>query len=185
MGRLVRANCVNPFLATNVDVLIISCPLRESPTETQRVHSDAPHRAETIRDVRYVHDRGRRGDYGTSGTTGSRLHWLDPYPSNPELLHELVGFAHACQLPDDPARGTVADAICLFCPRLEDEADRAIWHWIPPLRQAIAIVCAPNQDPSFGLFRLTDPPGLQTIVQVSPVSVLHAHMHRPASRVRD
>jgi STAM-binding protein len=31
--------------------------------------------------------------------------------------------------------------------------------------EAIAIVCAPKHDPNFGIFRLTNPPGLQIVLQ--------------------
>ncbi|CAJ0626256.1 7034_t:CDS:2 [Entrophospora sp. SA101] len=33
------------------------------------------------------------------------------------------------------------------------------------LPEAIAIVCAPNKSPNIGIFRLTNPPGLQTVLQ--------------------
>ncbi|CAH1764090.1 23711_t:CDS:10 [Entrophospora sp. SA101] len=33
------------------------------------------------------------------------------------------------------------------------------------LPEAVAIVCAPSKSPNFGIFRLTNPPGLQTILQ--------------------
>ena len=43
------------------------------------------------------------------------------------------------------------------------------------LPEAIAIVCAPRHEPSFGLFRLTDPTGLQTVIQVTIITTLRVH----------
>ncbi|KAF8171783.1 hypothetical protein K438DRAFT_1852333, partial [Mycena galopus ATCC 62051] len=38
------------------------------------------------------------------------------------------------------------------------------------LPESFAVVCAPESDPSFGIFRLTDPPGLQTVLPPSRCS---------------
>lgn len=51
------------------------------------------------------------------------------------------------------------------------------------LPEAIAIVCAPNHDPSFGLFRLTDPPGLQTIVNCREPGLFHPHVKGDGSNI--
>ncbi|KAM0753063.1 Mov34-domain-containing protein [Meredithblackwellia eburnea MCA 4105] len=47
------------------------------------------------------------------------------------------------------------------------------------LAEAIAIVCAPKHDPSYGIFRLTDPPGLETIVKCSRPGMFHPHPDLP------
>lgn len=44
------------------------------------------------------------------------------------------------------------------------------------LPEAIAIVCAPNDEPSFGLFRLTSPFGLQTILTCKQPGLFHPHV---------
>ncbi|KDN48538.1 JAB1/MPN domain-containing protein [Tilletiaria anomala UBC 951] len=44
------------------------------------------------------------------------------------------------------------------------------------LPEAIAIVCAPNDNPSFGLFRLTSPPGLQTVISCRQPGLFHPHI---------
>lgn len=43
------------------------------------------------------------------------------------------------------------------------------------LPESIAIVCAPSKDPSWGVFRLTDPPGLKTILNCSKPGLFHPH----------
>ncbi|KAJ1984804.1 hypothetical protein H4R34_000424 [Dimargaris verticillata] len=43
------------------------------------------------------------------------------------------------------------------------------------LPEAIAIVCAPQYDPSYGIFRLTDPPGMGTINQCRDKRTFHPH----------
>ncbi|KAI1419210.1 hypothetical protein F5Y12DRAFT_779084 [Xylaria sp. FL1777] len=43
------------------------------------------------------------------------------------------------------------------------------------LPESIAIVCAPTSDPSYGIFRLTNPPGLSHILSCSQSSTFHAH----------
>ncbi|GAA5946778.1 hypothetical protein JCM3765_002013 [Sporobolomyces pararoseus] len=47
------------------------------------------------------------------------------------------------------------------------------------LQEAIAIVCAPRHEPNFGIFRLTDPPGLETIVRCNDKSLFHIHPDLP------
>ncbi|CAD6979556.1 unnamed protein product [Tilletia controversa] len=42
--------------------------------------------------------------------------------------------------------------------------------------EAIAIVCAPRHEPSFGLFRLTDPHGVQTIMHCRAPGLFHPHV---------
>lgn len=44
------------------------------------------------------------------------------------------------------------------------------------LPEAVAIVCAPNDEPSFGLFRLTAPFGLQTILNCREPGLFHPHV---------
>nr|CAG8534895.1 11430_t:CDS:2 [Entrophospora candida] len=47
-----------------------------------------------------------------------------------------------------------------------EETDLLMLGWIHLiLPEAIAIVCAPNKSPNIGIFRLTNPPGLQTVLQ--------------------
>jgi len=41
--------------------------------------------------------------------------------------------------------------------------------------ESIAIVCAPTKSPSWGCFRLTDPPGKQTILNCSRPGIFHPH----------
>ena len=43
------------------------------------------------------------------------------------------------------------------------------------LPEAIAIVCAPRQNPDWGIFRLTDPPGLSHILNCQQRSLFHPH----------
>ncbi|KAG9084721.1 hypothetical protein FS749_005004 [Ceratobasidium sp. UAMH 11750] len=43
------------------------------------------------------------------------------------------------------------------------------------LREAFAIVCAPSQSPNVGIFRLTDPPGLQIILKCTVKESFHPH----------
>ncbi|KAK4051125.1 hypothetical protein OIO90_004866 [Microbotryomycetes sp. JL221] len=47
------------------------------------------------------------------------------------------------------------------------------------LAEAIAIVCAPNHEPSVGIFRMTDPPGLETIVKCDVQGLFHPHPDLP------
>ncbi|KAG8906984.1 hypothetical protein FRB99_005626 [Tulasnella sp. 403] len=47
------------------------------------------------------------------------------------------------------------------------------------LPEAFAIVCAPKSEPSFGIFRLTDPPGLQIIMSCENKSAFHPHPDQP------
>ncbi|EPQ27663.1 uncharacterized protein PFL1_04801 [Pseudozyma flocculosa PF-1] len=44
------------------------------------------------------------------------------------------------------------------------------------LPEAIAIVCSPAHEPSFGLFRLTDPTGLRTVVDCRQPGLFHPHV---------
>ncbi|KAH8668934.1 Mov34/MPN/PAD-1 family protein [Xylariales sp. PMI_506] len=43
------------------------------------------------------------------------------------------------------------------------------------LPESIAIVCAPRFEPSYGIFRLTNPPGLPHILQCTQTSTFHPH----------
>ncbi|KAA8901395.1 hypothetical protein FN846DRAFT_122023 [Sphaerosporella brunnea] len=43
------------------------------------------------------------------------------------------------------------------------------------MKESIAIVCAPTKDPSWGVFRLTDPPGVQTIISCRQKGLFHPH----------
>ncbi|KAJ7504777.1 hypothetical protein B0H11DRAFT_1980751 [Mycena galericulata] len=47
------------------------------------------------------------------------------------------------------------------------------------LPESFAVVCAPKSDPSFGIFRLTDPPGLQTVLQCTAKQAFHPHPDVP------
>ncbi|KAJ6536203.1 hypothetical protein B0H19DRAFT_963261 [Mycena capillaripes] len=47
------------------------------------------------------------------------------------------------------------------------------------LPEAIAIVCAPKAEPSFGIFRLTDPPGLHTVLECTAKESFHPHPDVP------
>ncbi|KAH8928316.1 hypothetical protein BT69DRAFT_1212995 [Atractiella rhizophila] len=47
------------------------------------------------------------------------------------------------------------------------------------LREAIAIVCAPTSSPSYGIFRLTDPPGLKIIQDCREGPQFHPHAELP------
>lgn len=59
--------------------------------------------------------------------------------------------------------------------------------------ESIAIVCAPTKDPSWGIFRLTDPPGKQAILNCTKTGLFHLHdvehiytdARRPAGHVLD
>ncbi|KAH0609434.1 uncharacterized protein H6S33_012920 [Morchella sextelata] len=46
------------------------------------------------------------------------------------------------------------------------------------LRESIAIVCAPRHEPSWGVFRLTDPPGVKTIMNCRQKGLFHPHEER-------
>ncbi|PBP17335.1 endosome-associated ubiquitin isopeptidase (AmsH) [Diplocarpon rosae] len=46
------------------------------------------------------------------------------------------------------------------------------------MKESIAIVCAPSKNPSWGVFRLTDPPGKQAIAQCTQSSLFHPHDER-------
>lgn len=41
--------------------------------------------------------------------------------------------------------------------------------------ESIAIVCAPSQTPDWGIFRLTDPPGLRTVLNCTQTGLFHPH----------
>ncbi|KAI9825372.1 MAG: hypothetical protein M1819_000538 [Sarea resinae] len=41
--------------------------------------------------------------------------------------------------------------------------------------ESIAIVCAPSKEPSWGIFRLTDPPGMKTILNCTMTGLFHPH----------
>lgn len=43
------------------------------------------------------------------------------------------------------------------------------------LPESIAIVCAPSKSPSWGIFRLTDPPGLKSILSCREQGLFHPH----------
>ncbi|KAH8693982.1 putative endosome-associated ubiquitin isopeptidase [Talaromyces proteolyticus] len=43
------------------------------------------------------------------------------------------------------------------------------------LPESIAIVCAPSKDPSWGVFRLTDPPGLKSVLGCKQTGLFHPH----------
>ncbi|EIN14652.1 Mov34-domain-containing protein [Punctularia strigosozonata HHB-11173 SS5] len=47
------------------------------------------------------------------------------------------------------------------------------------LPESFAVVCAPKFTPSFGIFRLTDPPGLQTILDCTAKEAFHPHPDVP------
>jgi len=41
--------------------------------------------------------------------------------------------------------------------------------------ESIAIVCAPSKNPSWGVFRLTDPPGMQSVLNCRQTGLFHPH----------
>ncbi|KAL4949182.1 hypothetical protein BDW69DRAFT_174962 [Aspergillus filifer] len=43
------------------------------------------------------------------------------------------------------------------------------------LPESIAIVCAPSQTPDWGVFRLTDPPGLKSVLNCTQTGLFHPH----------
>ncbi len=43
------------------------------------------------------------------------------------------------------------------------------------LPEAIAIVCAPKHNPDWGIFRLTDPPGLNHVLHCTQKALFHPH----------
>ncbi|KAL4870784.1 hypothetical protein BDV12DRAFT_165219 [Aspergillus spectabilis] len=43
------------------------------------------------------------------------------------------------------------------------------------LPESIAIVCAPSQSPDWGVFRLTDPPGLKSVLSCTQTGLFHPH----------
>ncbi|KAF2278331.1 uncharacterized protein EI97DRAFT_456749 [Westerdykella ornata] len=43
------------------------------------------------------------------------------------------------------------------------------------LPESVAVVCAPSKQPSWGIFRLTDPPGKQTILNCNQPGIFHPH----------
>ena len=47
------------------------------------------------------------------------------------------------------------------------------------LPESFAVVCAPQHTPNFGIFRLTDPPGLQTILDCNETNAFHPHPDLP------
>ncbi|KAH7929023.1 Mov34-domain-containing protein [Leucogyrophana mollusca] len=47
------------------------------------------------------------------------------------------------------------------------------------LPESFAVVCAPKSTPNFGIFRLTDPPGLQTILSCNAKEAFHPHPDLP------
>ncbi|KAF8549108.1 hypothetical protein OG21DRAFT_1515534 [Imleria badia] len=47
------------------------------------------------------------------------------------------------------------------------------------LPESFAVVCAPKSTPNFGIFRLTDPPGLQTILNCHAKEAFHPHPDIP------
>ncbi len=49
--------------------------------------------------------------------------------------------------------------------------------------EAIAIVCAPTQSPNYGIFRLTDPPGLNIISKCLHPSAFHRHEEAEEHRI--
>jgi STAM-binding protein len=46
------------------------------------------------------------------------------------------------------------------------------------LPEAIAIVCAPRQNPDWGIFRLTDPPGLPAVLNCHQKGLFHPHSEK-------
>ncbi|KAJ1987281.1 hypothetical protein H4R33_002932 [Dimargaris cristalligena] len=55
------------------------------------------------------------------------------------------------------------------------EHDLLTLGWIHMLPEAIAIVCAPQHEPSYGIFRLTDPPGMGIISACRDKRTFHPH----------
>ncbi|GAA6038332.1 hypothetical protein JCM8097_003948 [Rhodosporidiobolus ruineniae] len=47
------------------------------------------------------------------------------------------------------------------------------------LPEAIAVVCSPRFEPSVGVFRMTDPPGLQTVMRCTASGTFHEHPDVP------
>ncbi|KAG6851603.1 hypothetical protein H0H87_000332, partial [Tephrocybe sp. NHM501043] len=47
------------------------------------------------------------------------------------------------------------------------------------LRESFAVVCAPKSTPNFGIFRLTDPPGLDIVLKCDAKDAFHPHPDRP------
>ncbi|GAN08846.1 endosome-associated ubiquitin isopeptidase [Mucor ambiguus] len=63
---------------------------------------------------------------------------------------------------------------------IQDKHDLLTFGWIHlMLPEAIAIVCAPSQRPNFGIFRLTDPPGLDVISNCKKTPAFHPHPDLP------
>lgn len=52
------------------------------------------------------------------------------------------------------------------------------------LPESFAVVCAPSSTPTFGIFRLTDPGGLQVILECTAKEAFHPHPEVPIYTVR-
>lgn len=49
-----------------------------------------------------------------------------------------------------------------------------VWYQVQ-LPESIAIVCAPSKSPDWGVFRLTEPPGVQAIRGCKQPGIFHPH----------
>ncbi|KAJ6529773.1 hypothetical protein B0H19DRAFT_968213 [Mycena capillaripes] len=47
------------------------------------------------------------------------------------------------------------------------------------LPESFAVVCAPKSNPNFGIFRLTDPPGVHTVLNCRETPAFHLHPDMP------
>jgi STAM-binding protein len=52
------------------------------------------------------------------------------------------------------------------------------------LPESFAVVCSPKHEPPFGIFRLTDPPGLDIILDCTAKEAFHPHIAAPIYTVR-
>ncbi|KAJ6521080.1 hypothetical protein DFH09DRAFT_939305, partial [Mycena vulgaris] len=69
-----------------------------------------------------------------------------------------------------------------WCSRVHSHTHASFQCMLP---ESFAVVCAPKSTPNFGIFRITDPPGLQTVLKCTAKQAFHPHPDVPIYRDAD
>ncbi|KAJ7693190.1 hypothetical protein B0H17DRAFT_1330545 [Mycena rosella] len=96
--------------------------------------------------------------------------WMDAYRSG------LTGAAAAWAIGHQSAHRQASKRAAAALDASAVSAGSSFQRMLP---ESFTVVCAPKSDPNFGIFRLTDPPGLQTVLKCTAKQAFHPHPDVP------
>ncbi|KAJ6529083.1 Mov34-domain-containing protein [Mycena vulgaris] len=111
-----------------------------------------------------------KGESGASGS-GSGSGGKTRYVVSTLLIPKQHATSDTCTMDEEEGIHTHPSQSC-FMSSVDLHTHASFQCMLP---ESFAVVCAPKSDPSFGIFRLTDPPGLQTVLKCTAKQAFHPY----------